>query len=352
MCGRGGLEHPHAPAASCSGKAGGARGAGAAGGAAWGCLAAPHVVTDSGGHWAASMGRSEGSGSGGSSTLPLCTSCCFSLFTHASGEGDTGGGRVGVSSLLPAWGWGCRCFWQLLCKPQDPRGPVVDTVSPISADIGPRLGGMIISSIRSSTDRALGSLQSLLQGSGPIPGGLAGPRRGLGEGHAGLTAGVGARLGEAPGEGGPSGLAVAAWGKCWDCGGCPYVAFFDGSPRLSWVRTNPHPTDRMRLRAPRCLPRDGDAGGRLRQHRRRSLARRGAAEQLQRAAGQPAGRPQPEPAALRPALRQRVPGCPRLQRQLQRGEEGQGAGRGVPAAPSPARSPRALPCRSPVWSGS
>ncbi|XP_075279694.1 prominin-1-A [Opisthocomus hoazin] len=31
-------------------------------------------------------------------------------------------------------------------------------------DIGPRLGGMIISSIRSSTDRALGSLQSLLQG--------------------------------------------------------------------------------------------------------------------------------------------------------------------------------------------
>lgn len=50
--------------------------------------------------------------------------------------------------------------------------PVTDTASPISADIGPNLGGMITSRIRSSMDEALGSLQNVLQGSGPIPGRL------------------------------------------------------------------------------------------------------------------------------------------------------------------------------------
>lgn len=54
------------------------------------------------------------------------------------------------------------------------RGPVIDTTSPISADIGPNLGSMITSRIRSSMDGALGSLQSLLQGTSPIRGRLAG----------------------------------------------------------------------------------------------------------------------------------------------------------------------------------
>lgn len=99
-----------------------------------------------------------------------------------------GGGRVKVSPQPPARGWvwdgvlqgGCQCFWQLPCKPQDPGAPILDTISPISADTGPNLGGMIILGIRRSMDGALGSLQSLLQGSGPIAGGLAGPWRGLG----------------------------------------------------------------------------------------------------------------------------------------------------------------------------
>lgn len=53
------------------------------------------------------------------------------------------------------------------------RDPVICTTFPISADIGLTLGSMITSCIRSSTDGALGSLQSLLQGTGPIPGRLA-----------------------------------------------------------------------------------------------------------------------------------------------------------------------------------
>lgn len=64
------------------------------------------------------------------------------------------------------WGW---WFWQFPCKSQGLRGPITDTISPISADIGPNLGGMIISGIRSSMDEALGSLQGLLQGSGNHP---------------------------------------------------------------------------------------------------------------------------------------------------------------------------------------
>lgn len=52
------------------------------------------------------MGMSKGSGFGGSSRLPLCSSCCFSPFRLLSGEGDGGGGRVGVSPLPPTWGVG------------------------------------------------------------------------------------------------------------------------------------------------------------------------------------------------------------------------------------------------------
>lgn len=120
------------------------------------------------------------------------------------------------------WGW---CFWQFPCKSQGLRSPIIDTVSPISADIGPNLGGMIISGIRSSMDEALGSLQSLLKGSGTIPGWLAGPQRGPG-GTAVLRAGVRACSRKAPREEGPSGFPAAAWAKCWDFGGVPLCCEF------------------------------------------------------------------------------------------------------------------------------
>nr|XP_013811351.1 PREDICTED: prominin-2-like [Apteryx mantelli mantelli] len=47
--------------------------------------------------------------------------------------------------------------------------------SDVPLGIGPTLGGVIISGIRRSVNEAVGSLQSLLGGSGPVPAGAAGP---------------------------------------------------------------------------------------------------------------------------------------------------------------------------------
>lgn len=50
-------------------------------------------------------------------------------------------------------------------------------------------------------------------------------------------------------------LATPAWGKCWDFEeGCPHVAFLDGSPWLSWVRTSPHHAGKTMPRAPAISP--------------------------------------------------------------------------------------------------
>lgn len=165
---------------------------------------------------------------------------------------------------MGSWAGGAQSFRQLPCKPQAAQGSlvpllgvlVIHTVSPISTDIGPSLGGMIISEIRSSTDGALGSLQSLLQGSSPIPGGPAGPRRGfrgmLGQMHAWEAP---AGLGKAPREWGPSGHSSPSLGQMVELqGGCPYIAFLDGFPRLSWVRTSPRLAGRMRPQAPAVSP--------------------------------------------------------------------------------------------------
>lgn len=122
----------------------------------------------------------KGAGSGGSSKLQLCSSCCFSPFRLLCGKGDAGGGRVGISPLPPTWAVGeggvlvVSVFSPAFLQAPGPcSDPVTDTTSPISADIGPNLGGMITSRIRSSTDGALGSLQNVLQGTGPIPQRLA-----------------------------------------------------------------------------------------------------------------------------------------------------------------------------------
>lgn len=150
------------------------------------------------------------------------------------------------------------------------------TEPPIPADIGPLLGGTITSGIRSSVDEALGSLQSLLGGTAP-----------------GLRAGN------------------------------------SGHGR---VRTG-------RL-SPRCLPSAGDAGGRFGHHQRHPGAPRGAAGQLQPAAGQPAGEPRADPEALRAALRQRLAGRRHLHSQLQHGEDGTGVPVSVPPPPPQPMSPR------------
>lgn len=95
-----------------------------------------------------------------------------------------------VLSAAPLQGMGCSV--------QSKGGPAL--TPPISTDIGPLLGGRIASSIRSCTDEALGSLQSLLGGDVPVILRMCGGHRGdtRAEGWAGGTCGV---LGKASGEG-------------------------------------------------------------------------------------------------------------------------------------------------------
>lgn len=101
VCGRGGLEHPCAPLASCSSRASGAWGPGWLG-VLCGCVSLPcRWLLALGVSRVVLMGMSNGSGFGGSSRLLLCSSCCFSPFRLLSGEGDASGGRMGVSLLSP-----------------------------------------------------------------------------------------------------------------------------------------------------------------------------------------------------------------------------------------------------------
>lgn len=94
------------------------------------------------------------------------------------------GMRFGVRAMLPAAplrGTAAQC---------SPRGVLHrhHPLPPISTDIGTLLGGRIASSIRNSTDEALGSLQSLLRGDVPVT-----PRECGGTGGTwGLRAGLGA----------------------------------------------------------------------------------------------------------------------------------------------------------------
>lgn len=108
MCGRGRLEHPQVPMASCSDKAEGALGAVVPRGALWRCLTALQIVADLGGHWnGVFMWLFKRSGSGSSSTLLLCFSCCFSLFRLLSGERWwQSGGVPSVPCLAMGVGWG------------------------------------------------------------------------------------------------------------------------------------------------------------------------------------------------------------------------------------------------------
>lgn len=119
-----GLEHPHGPVGSCS-RVGGS----------W-AVGVLCVFTFLSCGWLLTlratrlflMGMSKGTGSGVSSKLQLCSSCCFSPFRLLSGKGDAGGGRVGISPLPPTGGvvrdgcWWYQCFHQLSCKSQDLAG--------------------------------------------------------------------------------------------------------------------------------------------------------------------------------------------------------------------------------------
>lgn len=171
-----GLEHPHGPVGSCS-RVGGSWAVGVLCGFTF--LSCGWLLTLRANRLFL-MGMSKGTGSGVSSKLQLCSSCCFSPFRLLSGKGDAGGGRVGISPLPLTGGGGegrvlvVSVFSPAFLQVPGPcRDPIIDATSPISADIGPNLGSMITSHIRSSTDGALGSLQSLLQGTGLIPGRLA-----------------------------------------------------------------------------------------------------------------------------------------------------------------------------------
>lgn len=175
------------------------------------------------------LGLFKGSGSGGSPKLQLCSSFCFPLFRPLTGKGDVGGGRVRIFPLRPTWGVGEGGVLMVsvfspafLQAPRPCRDRVFDTTSPISVDIGPKLGSMITSHIRSSMDGALESLQSLLQGTGPIPGRLA-------RDPGGLRDRVGACLGKNPMDVDPFGLPATPWDKCHDFGGASMLHFFMGS---------------------------------------------------------------------------------------------------------------------------
>lgn len=196
--------------------------------------------------------------------VSACARGCWGSLLHP--QPGFWGGSGGFEML----GRTLRCSGSGTVKPCPAAAGGPCTEPPIPADIGPLLGGTIISGIRSSVDGALGSLQSLLGGNTP-------------------------------------------WAEGWEFGGTARVR----TGRLS----------------PRCLPRDRDAGGRFWHHQQHPGAPGGAAGQLQPAAGQPAGETRADPAALRAALRQRLAKRCHLHGQLQHGEDGTGVPVAVPHPP-------------------